>query len=191
PPHSPLFPYTTLFRSLELRAMLALVLSILIPPADSVTGRPVDTDGHPNAGAIVEVTELGSTVTTASDGKFRLAIPPGRYTVAVRAHGYAPVVREISVGAAQGPLEIALTLSPFRLEPITVTATRQPLATEGSSLPAASLAGDELRRAQGVSLAHVADVLPGVAAMTTGAQIGKPVIRGFAGPRLLVLDTGS
>src|SRR5206468_6848329 len=84
PPHSPLFPYTTLFRSLELRAMLALVLSILIPPADSVTGRVVDTAGHPIAGAIVEVTELGRTVTTASDGNFRLAIPPGRYTVAVR-----------------------------------------------------------------------------------------------------------
>jgi len=171
--------------------MLALVLSILIPPADSVTGRVVDTAGHPIAGAIVEVTELGRTVTTASDGNFRLAIPPGRYTVAVRAHGYAPVVRAISVGAAEGPLEIALTLSPFRLEPITVTATRQPLATEGSSLPATALAGDELRRAQGVSLAHVADVLPGVAAITTGAQIGKPVIRGFAGPRVLVLDNGS
>ncbi|HEV2671155.1 MAG TPA: carboxypeptidase regulatory-like domain-containing protein, partial [Gemmatimonadales bacterium] len=171
--------------------MLALLLSILIPPADSVTGRVVDAAGQPIAAAIVEVTELGRTVTTASDGTFRLAIPPGHYTVAVRAHGYAPVVRAVSVGAGPSPLDFALTPSPFRLEPITVTATRQPLATEGSSLPATALAGDELRRAQSVSLAHEVDVLPGVAAITTGAQIGKPVIRGFAGPRVVVLENGS
>ena len=171
--------------------MLALVLSILILPSDSMTGRVVDAAGQPIAVAIVEVTQLGRSVSTASDGTFRLAIPPGRYTVAVRAHGYAPVVREISVGTGPTPLEIALKPSPFRLEPITVTATRQPLATEGSSLPAAALAGDELRRAQSVSLAHEVDVLPGVAAITTGAQIGKPVIRGFAGPRVLVLENGS
>jgi iron complex outermembrane recepter protein len=171
--------------------MVTLLLSLLISPADTVTGRVVDAAGQPIASASVEITELGRSVSTASDGTFRLAIPPGHYTVAVRAHGYEPLVREISIGTGPTPLEIALRLSPFRLEPITVTATRQPLATEGSSLPATALAGDELRRAQSVSLAHEVDALPGVAAITTGAQIGKPVIRGFAGPRVLVLENGS
>src|SRR2546426_440009 len=78
-----------------------------------------------------------------------------------------------------------------RLEPVTITATRQPLASESSPLPTAALAGDELRRAQSVSLAHVVEALPGVRALTTGAQVGKPVIRGFSGPRVLVLENGS
>jgi outer membrane receptor protein involved in Fe transport len=171
--------------------MLALFLSALMMPADTLAGRVVDDAGKPIAGAIVEITELSRSVTAADDGSFRLELPRGHYTMAVRRHGYAPIVREIAIGAGRTELEVALTRSPFRLEPVTVTATRQPLATTGSSLPATALAGDEMRRAQSVSLAHVVDVLPGVAAITTGAQIGKPVIRGFAGPRVLVLENGS
>ena len=173
--------------------MLFLLLSALIAPADTVNGRVIDAAGQPVPQAIVEVTNLGRSVTTSADGAFRIALAPGRYTLAVRHHGFAPAVREIAVGSGQtrGVLEIVLTPSAFQLEPVTVTATRQPLASEYSPLPADALAGDELRRAQSVSLAHVVDALPGVRAITTGSQIGKPVIRGFSGPRVLVLENGS
>jgi outer membrane receptor protein involved in Fe transport len=173
--------------------MLSLLLSVLISPADTVTGRIVDTGGQPVPQAIVEVTDLARSVTTGADGGFRIALAPGRYTLAVRRSGFAPAVREIAVGGGQPgrALEIVLTPSAFRLEPVTVTATRQPLASEFSPLPADALAGDALRRAQSVSLAHVVAALPGVSAITTGSQIGKPVIRGFSGPRVLVLENGS
>ena len=72
--------------------------------------------------------------------RFRLQLPPGHYTLVIRRPGYAPAVREIAIdGGPTSPLQIALTPSPFRLEPITVTATRQPLAAEGSSLSATAL----------------------------------------------------
>src|SRR3989441_9411675 len=173
--------------------MLFLLLSALLAPADTVTGRVVDNARQPVPQAIVEVADLGRSVTTGADGAFRLALAPGRYTLAVRRHGFAPAVREISVGSGQstGALEIVLTPSAFRLEPVTITATRQPLASQLSPPPTAALAGDELRRAQSVSLAHVVEALPGVRAITTGSQIGKPVIRGFSGPRVLVLENGS
>ena len=171
--------------------MLTVLVSLLILPADTVSGRVVDNAGQPVPQAIVEITQLGTSVTASADGAFRLSLAPGRYTLAVRRHGFAPVVREIAVGAGQPALEIVLTPSAFRLEPVTVTATRQALAAESSPLPATALAGDELREAQSVSLAHVVAALPGVRAITTGSQIGKPVIRGFSGPRVLVLENGS
>jgi len=171
--------------------MLPLLLSVLILPADTVTGRVVDNSGQAIPQAIIEVTELGRSVTATDAGAFRIELAPGRYTLAVRRHGFAPAVREISVGGGQRALEIVLTPSAFNLEPVTVTATRQPLASASSPLPATALAGDELRGAQSVSLAHVVEALPGVRAITTGSQIGKPVIRGFSGPRVLVLENGS
>ena len=171
--------------------MLALLLSMLILPADTVTGHVVDKAGQPIPQASVEVTDLGTIVTTAADGGFRIVLAPGRYTLTVRRTGFAPAVCEISVGTGQPALAIVLAPSAFRLEPVTVTATRQPLASQLSPLPTAALAGDELRRAQSVSLAHVVAALPGVNAITTGLQIGKPVIRGFSGPRVLVLENGS
>jgi len=172
--------------------MFTLLLSILVLPADTVTGRIVDTAGHAIPQAIIEVAELGTSVTTSADGTFRLSVAPGRYTLAVRRHGYAPVVREIVVAAATpAELQIMLTPSAFQLEPLTVTATRQPLPSQSSPLPVTALAGAELRNAQGVSLAHVVEALPGARAISTGMQIGKPVIRGFGGPRVLVLENGS
>src|SRR6266850_1793407 len=171
--------------------MLVLLLSVMVP-ADSLAGRVVDPAGQPVVSAIIEVPELGRSVVAGSDGRFSIAIAAGRYTLAVRRDGYAPAVREVAVGAgAPVPIEIVLAPSAFRLEPVTVTATRQPLATATSPLPATALSGEELRQAQGVSLAHVVAALPGVRAITTGAQIGKPMIRGFSGPRVLVLENGS
>src|SRR5258706_3858733 len=170
--------------------MLALLLSVLIVPADTVRGRVAGNAGQPVAQAIVEVTDIGKSVTTGADGAFRVALATGRYAVAVRRQGFAPAVREISVGAGQAALEIVLTPSAFNLEPVTVTATRQPLASASSPLPADALAGSDLRRAQGVSLAHVVEALPGVRAITTGSQVGKPVIRGLSGARVLMLENG-
>src|SRR6267142_2407026 len=171
--------------------MLFFFIATLLQPSDTLMGRVVDVGGQPVAAAIVEVTELGRSVTTTEAGEFRVAIAPGRYTLAVRRHGFAPVVREIVVARGQATLEIVLTPSALRLEPVTVTASRQPLAVQTSPLPASALSGDALRQAQGVSLAHVVEALPGVRAITTGSQIGKPVIRGFSGPRVLVLENGS
>jgi len=172
--------------------MLTLLLSALVLPADTVNGRIVDTAGHAVPQAIVEVAELGTSVTTSADGGFRLSLAPGRYTLAVRRHGYAPVVREIVVTPRMpSELQIMLTPSAFQLEPLTVTASRQPLSSQSSPLPVTALTGDELRNSQSVSLAHVVEALPGARAISTGAQIGKPVIRGFSGPRVLVLENGS
>src|SRR5258705_4411567 len=171
--------------------MLTLPLSVMILPADTVRGRVADTAGQPVAQATVEVTDIGKSVTTGADGAFRVALAPGRYTLAVWREGFAQAGREIRIGAGKAALEIVLTRSAFSLETVTVTATRQPLASASSPLPADALAGSDLRRAQGVSLAHVVEALPGVRAITTGSQIGKPVIRGFSGARVLMLENGS
>lgn len=71
-----------------------------------------------------------------------------------------------------------------------VTATRDTIVALASPLPTAVLAEADLRREHSVSLAHSIARLPGVRALSTGEQIGKPVIRGLSGSRVLVLDDG-
>ena len=77
--------------------MLAIIFALVIVPADTVTGRVTDNAGQPIASAIVEVPALGRSVTTGSDGTFRLIVPAGRYTVSVRRQGYSAVARDIAV----------------------------------------------------------------------------------------------
>src|SRR5881628_2766941 len=109
-------------------AMVALFASLVTGArGDTLSGRVADTTGAAVAGATATVVELHRVARTGSDGVFRLAeIPPGRYTMAVRALGYAPVARAVTVA---GPTTIDVTLrrAPVWIEPITVTATRAPL----------------------------------------------------------------
>ena len=156
---------------------------------DTLRGTVADTAGHPIASAAVSVAELGLALITQPDGAFQLArLPAGRYTVVVRRLGYAPTVATAAVPGP--PLALVLRPSVLHLGAITVTATRSAISPLASPLPAAELTGEQLRRAHEVSLAHALDQLPGVRTLSTGEQVGKPVIRGLAGPRVLVLDNG-
>src|SRR5436189_1985625 len=169
--------------------MIALAFVIALA-GDTVSGRVVDQAGSP-VPAAVQLVELHRTTLAANDGGFSLPdVPNGRYTLVVRHPGYAPVVRAVVV---TGPsrLDVVLEPAPFEVEPITVTAARAPLANLSSPLPVASLGPDALRRQLSVSLAHALAALPGVRVLGRGEQIGKPVIRGMTGARVLVLEDGS
>src|SRR5438128_12063544 len=168
-----------------------MLLTPLVASGDTLSGRVVARDGHAVAGATVVVVELHRVALTQTDGQFRFAdMPAGSYTVTVRRLGFAPLARQVSV-AASTTLDLTLERTSVWVEPVTVTATRAPLAVFSSPLPTEALPADRLRRAQSVSLAHALAELPGINALSTGQQIGKPVIRGLAGPRVLVLEDGS
>jgi outer membrane receptor protein involved in Fe transport len=169
-------------------ALLTLVAS-LVAGGDTLRGTVADTTGRPVGAASVTVVELGRTVVTRADGVFQVAdLPAGRYTVLVRRLGYAPTIATIAVPSAR--LALVLRPSVLHLDAVTVTATRSAIAPLASPLPTAELGGERLRRAQEVSLAHALDELPGLRTLSTGEQVGKPIIRGLAGPRVLVLDDG-
>lgn len=77
-----------------------------------------------------------------------------------------------------------------RLPSVVVTATRDTISPLASPLPTAVLTAADLRRDHGVSLSHTLARLPGIRSLSTGEQVGKPVIRGLSGARVLVLDDG-
>src|SRR5947199_315436 len=163
----------------------------LVAGGDTLSGRVVARDGHAVAGATVVVVELHRVALTQTDGQFRFPdMPAGSYPVTVRRLGFAPLARQVSV-AASTTLDLTLEQTSVWVEPVTVTATRAPLDVFSSPLPTEALSEARLRRAQSVSLAHALAELPGINALSTGQQIGKPVIRGLAGPRVLVLEDGS
>src|SRR2546426_159509 len=170
--------------------MHIVLLLAMLASGDTLTGRVTDQSGQPVALATVEIAELGTRVTTTADGAFQFSIPSGTYTLTVRQAGCAPAWRATGAHGTT-TLAVGLAVTPSALEPVTITATRQPIALDLSPLPVASLSGPGLRREQGVSLAHVLEALPGLRTLSTGAQIGKPVIRGLAGSRVVVLENGS
>jgi iron complex outermembrane recepter protein len=158
---------------------------------EEVRGHVVDSAGAPIANAVVSLAELRLATKTAADGTFSFSgVPAGRYTLVARRVGYAASVRDVVVsGATEVTLRLAETA--FQVEPVTVTATRSPTSALRSSLPTSALSEDQLRREASISLATSLRKLPGVRSLSTGEQIGKPMIRGLFGSRVLVLENGS
>ncbi|HUQ83757.1 MAG TPA: TonB-dependent receptor [Gemmatimonadaceae bacterium] len=169
--------------------MATSALTIL---GDSIRGRVADSTGKPLVSAKVTLVELGRVASTDANGAFVLAnVPAGRYTVVARRLGYSSASRVVSVADGErAVVELRLPMIMGDLEPVVVTATRDAIDVRQSPLPVSELAGDRLHREQSVSLASAIDRLPGVHGLTTGQQIGKPVIRGLSGSRVLVLDNG-
>src|SRR3989454_260130 len=168
---------------------LALLASLLA--GDPLWGGVAPQSGGAVRGAAVAVGEWHRVALTGGDGRFHSSdIPAGIHTVPVRSLGFAPLARRVTVSGST-TLDLTLERTSVWVEPVTVTATRAPLDVFSSPLPTEALSEDRLRRAQSVSLAHALAELPGINALSTGQQIGKPVIRGLAGPRVLVLEDGS
>ncbi len=159
--------------------------------ADTLRGRVTDAEGGPVEGADVQLPELQRATRTVGDGSFAFAaVPAGSYTLVIRRAGYATEVRRVSTGGGV-PLQVALRTTPFLVPAVTVTATRSPIETLRSPLAVSAVGDEQLRRHSEVSLAHTIQELPGVRTLSTGEQIGKPVIRGLTGARVLVLDAGN
>src|SRR6267143_1880672 len=120
--------------------MHIVLLLATLASSDTLTGRVTDQSGQPVALATVEIAELSTRATTTADGAFQFSIPSGMYTLTVTRAGFAPASRTIAVRGTT-TLDVRLAVSPFALEPVTVTATRQPIAPDLSPLPVASLTG--------------------------------------------------
>ena len=173
--------------------LVAVVSAAPVPPppvayADTVRGRVTDPSGVPVAGAVVSVLELSRAVRTDDEGRFALPLPPGEFTLRVTAPGFATQTARVGGGAAA--LELSLAERTFELEPVAVTVARGPQLVAGSPLPVSTLGPERLRREHSVSLARSLATQPGVRALTTGEQVGKPVIRGLFGSRVAVLADG-
>ena len=160
-------------------------------PDDTLKGRITTVAGAPIQGVAVQLPELDRNTQTDRDGAFLLAdVPAGTHTIVFRRPGFAPVVRSVERAQAT-ERDVVRKETPFELEPVVVTGTRAPVQPLLSTLPTATLSADQLRRHQSVSLAHMIEDVPGVRMLSTGMEIGKPVIRGLTGASVLVAENGS
>ncbi|MDZ4862807.1 MAG: TonB-dependent receptor [Gemmatimonadota bacterium] len=184
-----------LFTSLILASALVarpLTASPGDPPAKAaISGRITSIAASPLPDVRVAVVEAGRAVTSDADGRYTITnLPNGTYTIAVSAIGYAPAVRRVVLAGQDITLDVTLKESLIELAPIQVTST--PTATDPlvSPQPTAVLDGENLHAAQAASLGETLNQVAGVHSLSTGAGIGKPVIRGLTSNRVLILDDG-
>lgn len=177
-------------------ALLVLAVAPLAAQQDTATVLGVVLDGvnrHPLPGAVVRLLPLNRQEVTHGNGEFHFPrVPHGRYTVLVERLGYRREVREIDV--QRGPpvrLRIELLVSAIELPGLVVTGTVGTRLGEQAVRPVEVVAGQELARKLGTTVAATLAREPGLAAASMGPATAQPVIRGLSGDRVLVLEDGA
>ena len=176
---------------LTLFPLLACWAAAALPAvAQEISGRVTDSLGTAIPEARVTVLEANRSTVTDAAGHYLVAgLPAGTFGVSVAAIGFAPIVRRVVV---RGPVTLDVTLRRSLLELPDVQVTASPLASASlnSPQPTSILSSASLASAQASSLGETLEVLPGLRSWSTGPGIGKPVIRGVSGNRVLVLADG-
>src|SRR4030095_4943180 len=147
-------------------------------------------NGNPVHGVRVTIIQLRRSVITGDDGKYEFQdVPQGKYDVTAHLEGTPDVVQRVDVGGGATTADFAIKLSALR-EQVTVTATGSE-ETTFSSIQSVTIIGSlDLAKKNPVSLGEALDNELGVAKRSFGPGSSRPVIRGFDGDRVLVLQDG-
>ena len=150
--------------------------------------------GGPVHDASVLIVELGRTTLSDDDGKFSFArVPPGTYHVVAHLEQLfndAAETVEVSAGE-EASVEFLLSLATQRFE-LTVTASEKVETALEAFQDVESFDVFDLAESTAVSLGEALDhqVGSGIAKRSFGPGSARPIIRGFDGDRVLIMEDG-
>jgi iron complex outermembrane receptor protein len=186
--------HTTLLRSAALLLFLVTVSAWCFGQQASGTLKgkvTYETGGTPAHNASILLMPSGRTCMADEKGEFDFQkVPPGQYKVLVHVEGFPDTVEEVRIKAGETTnTELQLKLSPIR-EEVTVTATGQEQTTFEAFQSVISLDSVQLTDKLTTSIGEALENERGVAKRSFGPGSSRPVIRGFDGDRVLVLQDG-
>ena len=180
------------------RRVTALALVVLAsgaaPAAAQDEGRLAGRVLHsltlePLAGAVIAVVELGREARSGADGAYAFdGLPPGLVHLTARMDGFLPSREEVTVTA--GVMMHDLYLDPELHFSEVVSVSPQSRDPFDSFQPTSVLAGQELAIQIQTTIGATLEGEPGVTSRSFGAGSARPVIRGFDGDRVLILQDG-
>ena len=141
--------------------------------------------------AEVHILQLKRSVRTDDAGKYVIAdVPPGRYTILVHSEGFSDASKTVEVVAGGNvQANFQLTIESIK-EQVTVTASGTEQSVFESFQTVTSVGSTRITERASTSLGEVLETESGVAKRSFGPGSSRPVIRGFDGDRVLVLQDG-
>src|SRR2546421_554255 len=152
-----------------------------------VTLQPAGTAAR---SALITIVELKQSVLTDAKGAFVFeSIPPGKYQIIAHLDRVPDVIKTITTNGANQTIDFELTLAPVS-EQVIVTASGSAEALASSYQAVSSISALELLQTNAISIGEALESQTGIAKRSFGPGSGRPVIRGFDGDRVLVLQDG-
>lgn len=177
---------------LTIIAFIFLFAGVAIAQTGTVSGTVTFTDGSALHDASVQLVQTRQTTRTDENGGYRFEnVPPGRYTVLVHLEGFADASKSATVTSGEAAaLDFQLQIASLE-EQVTVTASGAEQSIFDSFQSVNSVGSTRITERAATSLGEVLGNETGVAKRSFGPGSSRPIIRGFDGDRVLVLQDGA
>ncbi len=141
--------------------------------------------------ARVSVVQTTHTTQTDQNGRYEITgVTPGRYTILAHLEGFADASQVVTVATgANLTVDFRLQIASLQ-EQVTVTASGIQQSVFDSFQTVNSVGSTRIAERAATSLGEVLENETGVAKRSFGPGSSRPVIRGFDGDRVLVLEDG-
>src|SRR5215203_5530860 len=147
--------------------------------------------GKPVHNALITILQLKRTVDTDDNGNYEFqGLPPGKYDIVAHLDRVPDIVRTADLTGGDATVDFQIELTGVR-EEVTITATGSEQSVSSSIQSVEVLGSIELAKKSPVSLGEALDGELGIAKRSFGPGTARPVIRGFDGDRVLVLQDGN
>ncbi|NNF81305.1 MAG: TonB-dependent receptor [Flavobacteriaceae bacterium] len=141
------------------------------------------------ANATIYLPQLEKGTTSKEDGSFTLEyLPRGKYKIVISFLGYQTISETVTI-PSEDSLIYKLNPSAIEMEEVILSTPFHKLQRE-NVMKVEQVKVEDLKKNGMVSLSSAITEIPGVSSVSTGLNIGKPVIRGLSSNRVLVYTQG-
>jgi iron complex outermembrane receptor protein len=170
--------------------ILLLIGCFSVSAQNSISGKITDVSNNPLFGVEIYAPELHKGTTSDKEGNYMLTnTPNGKIKIIYSYLGYKPQVIFFDISLNKTTENIQLEEAAFAMDEIIISTPFNQLQSE-NVMKVERLTAKSLKKLGAITLSEGITNIPGVSQISTGTSIGKPVIRGLSGNRVLVYTQG-
>ena len=174
------------------KILIALFIgfSAFINAQNKISGKITDKDNNPIKGVNIFVSELHKSSETNENGAYSINnVPNGTIKITLTLLGFTTQNKSIFIQNGENKIDVVLEPSLFQMDEVIVATSFHKLQSQ-NVMKVDHESMKSLQQKGTSTLIEGLETLPGISQISTGTSIGKPVIRGLSGNRVLVYSQG-
>ncbi len=162
----------------------------MLQAQNTLSGTVTDLKNQPIKGVSVYASELHKGTTTDENGKYTFSnLPTRNLKISFTFVGFATQNKTITSLQKENTLDVILEEAIFEMDEVIVSTAFNKIQSQ-NVMKVEHESIKNLQRKGTATLIEGLATIPGVSQVSTGTSIGKPVIRGLSGNRVLVYSQG-
>ena len=174
---------------LKITALFCGLISF-IHAQNKLSGTITNQEKQPLSGVSIAISDLHKGTTTDENGMYSISnLPIGTNKITFSILGYTTQNRALIIQKGDNKLDLILAATTFQMDEVIVATAFHKLQSQ-NVMKVEHQSIKSLQQKGSATLIEGLATIPGVSQVSTGTSIGKPVIRGLSGNRVLVYSQG-